>query len=203
MRFRKFQTAARWSGAWNDLPAPPTAGRNWQVRGTPEHPLPTVSQKYKRPRYLRSIARWDRREEVSKVPFLPGGFNGSTQHQFEIYLQDFEGLNSLATVDSKETKPCLGLIEYRPGAAVSLKNYGLNQLKKVLRRPSEPALVIGSLTRPTSQPKMPSNGKPRRPHRPNRLPLPHHREAGRGRDGGRIQGRRYTAAPQRRSQVSP
>jgi len=48
----------------------------------------------------------------------PGGFNGSTQHQFEIYLQDFEGLNSLATVDSKETKPCLGLIEYRPGAAV-------------------------------------------------------------------------------------
>ena len=76
------------------------------------------------------------------MPFLPGGFNGSTQHQFEIYLQDFEGLNSLATVDSKETKPCLGLIEYRPGQRFFVKElWGLNQLKKVLRRPSEPAVL--------------------------------------------------------------
>ena len=52
MRFRKFQTAARWSGAWNDLSALPTAGRNWQARDTLEHPLPTVNQKYKRPATL-------------------------------------------------------------------------------------------------------------------------------------------------------
>src|SRR5215469_8351679 len=49
MRFRKFQTAARWSGAWNDLSALPTASRNCQARDTLEHPLATVNQKYKRP----------------------------------------------------------------------------------------------------------------------------------------------------------
>jgi hypothetical protein len=65
------------------------------------------------------------------------------QHQFEIYLHDFEGLDSLATVDSKETKPCLGLMSTAQGSGSSLKNYGLNQLKKVLRRPSEPARQIG------------------------------------------------------------
>ena len=39
-----------------------------------------------------------------QVSDFRGGFNGSTQHQLEIYLQDFEGLNSLATVDSKLKK---------------------------------------------------------------------------------------------------
>jgi hypothetical protein len=34
------------------------------------------------------------------------------QHQAEVYLQDFEGLNSFANVDLKKTQPCLGLIEY-------------------------------------------------------------------------------------------
>jgi len=31
------------------------------------------------------------------------------------------------------------------GSGSSLKNYGLNQLKKVLRRPSEPAEEIGKV----------------------------------------------------------
>ena len=35
----------------------------------------------------------------------PGEFNGSTQHQFEIYLQDFEGLNSLPTLIQKKQSP--------------------------------------------------------------------------------------------------
>ena len=61
---------------------------------------------------------------------LMGGFNGSTQHYLEIYLQDFEGLNSFVMADSKETKPCLGLIEYSPGQRFFVKNYGLNQLKR-------------------------------------------------------------------------
>jgi len=61
---------------------------------------------------------------------LHGGFNGSTQHQFEIYLQDFEGLNSLATVDSKETKPCLGLIEYRPGQRFFVKELWAQSIKE-------------------------------------------------------------------------
>src|SRR5262252_6288836 len=61
---------------------------------------------------------------------LMGGFNGSTQHYLEIYLQDFEGLNSFVMADSKETKPCLGLIEYSPGQRFFVKEYGLNQLKK-------------------------------------------------------------------------
>ena len=47
----------------------------------------------------------------------------------EIYLQDFEGLDSLATVDSKETEPCLGLIEYSPGQRFLVKEYGLNHCR--------------------------------------------------------------------------
>ena len=65
------------------------------------------------------------------------------QHQVEAYLQDFERLNSFANVDLKKTQPCLGLIEDSQKSGSSLKNYGLNQLKKVLRRPSEPARQIG------------------------------------------------------------
>ena len=40
------------------------------------------------------------------------------------------------------------------------------------------------------------------PHRPDHLPLPHRREAGRRRDGRGLQGRGHPAAPVRRSQVS-
>ena len=73
------------------------------------------------------------------------------QHQFEIYLQDFEGLNSLATVDSKETN--------RPGQRFFVKDYGLNQLKKVLRRPSEPAGLIGDLRTTGASRKVPTTEK--------------------------------------------
>jgi hypothetical protein len=34
-----------------------------------------------------------------------GGFNRSMQHLVEVYLQDFERLNSLANVDSKKRSP--------------------------------------------------------------------------------------------------
>jgi hypothetical protein len=47
-------------------------------------------------------------------------------------------------LNSKGTKPCLGLIAQDSGSW--LKNYGLNQLKRVLRRPSEPAEVVGEST---------------------------------------------------------
>ena len=60
----------------------------------------------------------------------PGEFNGSTQHQFEIYLQDFEGLDSFAATDSKETKPCLGLIEYRPGQRFFVKELWAQSIKE-------------------------------------------------------------------------
>ena len=40
-------------------------------------------------------------------------------------------------------------------------------------------------------------------HRSDRLPLPHRREGGRGRDGRGVQGRGYPPAPVRRAQVSP
>ena len=54
----------------------------------------------------------------------------STQHQLEIYLQDFEGLNSFATFDSKETKPCLGLIEYSPGQRFLVKEVWAQSIKE-------------------------------------------------------------------------
>jgi hypothetical protein len=38
------------------------------------------------------------------------------------YLLAFPWLNSLVSVDSKKTLPCLGLIEYCPKDQVSLKN---------------------------------------------------------------------------------
>ena len=59
-----------------------------------------------------------------------GEFNRSMQHRVEVYLQDFERLNSFANVDLKKTQPCLGLIEESQKGGSSLKNYGLNQLKK-------------------------------------------------------------------------
>src|SRR6266850_2204306 len=42
----------------------------------------------------------------------PGGLNGSTQHQLEVYLQKSQQLKSFASVDSNGTLPCLVLIEY-------------------------------------------------------------------------------------------
>ena len=38
------------------------------------------------------------------------------------YLQVFQWLNSLASVDSTKTLPCLDLIEYSPNDQVHLKN---------------------------------------------------------------------------------
>jgi hypothetical protein len=38
------------------------------------------------------------------------------------YLQVFQWPNSFASVDSKKTRPCLGLIEYSPKDQVSLKS---------------------------------------------------------------------------------
>jgi hypothetical protein len=52
------------------------------------------------------------------------------QHQLEIYLQDFEGLNSLAMVDSKATKPCLDLIEYRPLQRFFVKELWAQSIKE-------------------------------------------------------------------------
>jgi hypothetical protein len=60
-------------------------------------------------------------------------------------LQDFEGLNPFATVDSKETKPCLGLIECSPGQRFFAKELWAQSIKEVLRRPSEPAEETGNL----------------------------------------------------------
>ena len=40
----------------------------------------------------------------------------------ESYLQVFQWLNSFASVDSRKTLPCLGLIEYSPKDRVRLKN---------------------------------------------------------------------------------
>ncbi len=37
------------------------------------------------------------------------------------YLQVFQWLNSLASVDSRKTLPCLGLIEYSPRDQILLK----------------------------------------------------------------------------------
>src|SRR5215469_216001 len=81
---------------------------------------------------------------MSQLTGYAGGFNGSTQHQREIYLQDFEGLNPFATVDSKERKPCLGLIEYSPGQRFFAKELWAQSIKEVLRRPFEPARLSGS-----------------------------------------------------------
>ena len=33
------------------------------------------------------------------------------QHKVEVYLQEFERLDSFANADLKKTEPCLGLIE--------------------------------------------------------------------------------------------
>lgn len=38
------------------------------------------------------------------------------------YLQAFQWLSSIASIDSKKTPPCLGFIEYSPKEQVSLKN---------------------------------------------------------------------------------
>jgi len=38
------------------------------------------------------------------------------------YLQAFQWLNSFASVDSRKTLPCLGLIKYSPKDRVLLKN---------------------------------------------------------------------------------
>jgi hypothetical protein len=40
----------------------------------------------------------------------------------ESYLQVFQWLNSFASVDSRKTLPCLGLIGYSPKDQVLLKN---------------------------------------------------------------------------------
>jgi hypothetical protein len=50
-----------------------------------------------------------------------GGLNGSTQHQLEVYVCEFQRLNSFANVDSKKRLSCLGLIEYSLGDGFFLK----------------------------------------------------------------------------------
>ena len=50
-----------------------------------------------------------------------GEFNRSMQHRVEVYLQDFERLNSFANVDLKKSQPCLGLIEDSQKSGSSLK----------------------------------------------------------------------------------
>jgi hypothetical protein len=59
-------------------------------------------------------------------------------------LQMFQRLNSFESADSKKTLPCLGLIEYSSKEQVSLKNTRDQQIRRVLRRPSEPARQIRS-----------------------------------------------------------
>ena len=50
-----------------------------------------------------------------------GGLNGSTQHQLEVYVCEFQRLNSFANVDSKKRLSCLSLIEYSLGDGFFLK----------------------------------------------------------------------------------
>jgi hypothetical protein len=47
---------------------------------------------------------------------------GQRNTHLESYLQVFQWLNSFASVDSRKTLPCLGLIEYSPKDQVLLKN---------------------------------------------------------------------------------
>ena len=58
---------------------------------------------------------------VRQVTGFAGEFNRSMQHQAEVYLQDFERLNSPANVDLKKTQPCLGQIEDSQKSGSSLK----------------------------------------------------------------------------------
>ena len=62
-------------------------------------------------------------------------------------LQVFQRLNSFESADSRKTLPCLGLIDYSPKDQVSLKTQSDQQIRRVLHRPVEPALVIGNKMR--------------------------------------------------------
>src|ERR1700675_4520502 len=42
----------------------------------------------------------------------PCGLNRSTQHWYEVHLQELQKLRSFANLHSSGTLPCLGLIEY-------------------------------------------------------------------------------------------
>jgi hypothetical protein len=55
------------------------------------------------------------------------------------YLQVFQRLNWFVSVDSNETLPCLGLIEYSPKDQVLEKHNRNQQISRVLHRPVEPA----------------------------------------------------------------
>ena len=65
----------------------------------------------------RSIQRIRRKRPISRVVSM-----GRRNTHPKSYLQVFQWLNSLASVDSKKTLPCLGFIEYSPKDQVSLKN---------------------------------------------------------------------------------
>jgi hypothetical protein len=43
------------------------------------------------------------RVPVRDMSGLPGGFNGSMQHQLQVYFAEFKGPNPLAGIDSKKT----------------------------------------------------------------------------------------------------
>jgi len=49
---------------------------------------------------------------MSKCQVTPCELNGSAQHSLEVYLQESQQLKSFVSVDSHETPPWLGLIEY-------------------------------------------------------------------------------------------
>jgi len=59
----------------------------------------------------------------ASVSDYPGGLNGSTQHELEVYSQESQQLKSFASVDSNGTLPCLILIEYSRTDRFSRRKY--------------------------------------------------------------------------------
>jgi hypothetical protein len=69
----------------------------------------------------------------SRSPGTPVVSMGQRNAHPESYLQVFQWLNSFASVDSRKTLPCLGLIGYSPKDQVLLKTLFDQQIRRVLR----------------------------------------------------------------------
>jgi hypothetical protein len=64
-------------------------------------------------------------------------------------LQEFQTPNSFASVDSKKTLSCSGLIEYSPVDQFFMKSIWNQTIRRVLHRPVEPAGIIGKVAHST------------------------------------------------------
>jgi hypothetical protein len=76
-------------------------------------------------RELQRMRTWGRVAPTltnSHIPIRSVFSMGQRNTHPESYLQVFQWLNSFASVDSRKTLPCLGIIEYSPKDQVLLKN---------------------------------------------------------------------------------